>query len=77
NRIKKDELILDKKFIEDRIQGMKDRIESVRAYLANDTICLSKYLVNYFGETDAADCGICSVCIGKRKTNLSNSEFET
>ena len=77
NRIKKEELILDKKFIEDRIQGMKDKIESVRAYLANDTICLSKYLVNYFGEAEAADCGICSVCIGKKKTQLSSSEFES
>ena len=76
NRTKKDELILDKKFIEDRIEGFKERIESVRAYLANETICLSRYLVQYFGEMDAEDCGICSVCLNKKKETLSNLEFE-
>lgn len=77
NRTKKDELTLDKKFIEARIAGFKERIESVRAYLANTTICLSRYLVQYFGETDSADCGICSVCLSRKKETLSNIEFET
>jgi ATP-dependent DNA helicase RecQ len=77
NRMKKNELTLDKKFIEDRIAGFKERIESVRVYLANTTICLSRYLVQYFGETDSADCGICSVCLSKKKDILSNIEFET
>lgn len=77
NRIKKDELILDKKFIEDRIEGFKERIESVRGYINNQTICLSRYLVQYFGETDSEDCGICSVCLSKKKEALSNLEFDT
>jgi ATP-dependent DNA helicase RecQ len=77
NRIKKDQLILDKKFIEGRIQGFKDRIDSVRSYLSNDTICLSRYLVHYFGEEDGEDCGICSVCLSKKKYALSTLEFET
>lgn len=76
NRIKIDELILDKKFIEDRIGGFKERIESVRGYLTNENICLSRYLVQYFGEADADDCGICSVCLGKKKQALSVLEFE-
>ena len=77
NRMKKGEMTLDKKFIEGRIEGFKERIESVRAYLSNTTICLSRYLVQYFGETDSADCGICSVCLSKKKEVLSNLEFET
>jgi len=77
NRVKKEELVLDKKFIEERIAGFKERIESVRAYLSNTTICLSRYLVQYFGEMDAADCGICSVCLGRKKEVMSNIEFET
>jgi len=77
NRMKKGEMTLDKKFIEGRIEGFKERIESVRAYLANTTICLSRYLVQYFGETDSTDCGICSVCLSKKKEVLSNLEFET
>ena len=76
NRIKIGELDLDKKFIEDRIEGFKERIEGVRGYLTNDSICLSKYLVQYFGEMDAEDCGICSVCLSKKKEALSAQEFE-
>jgi ATP-dependent DNA helicase RecQ len=77
NRIKIDELILDRKFIEGRIEGSKERIDSVRGYLANETICLSRYLVQYFGETDSEDCGICSVCLSRKKEALSSIEFET
>jgi ATP-dependent DNA helicase RecQ len=76
NRIKISELDMDKIFIDDRIAGFKERVESVRAYLANTTICLSRYLVQYFGEQDAEDCGICSVCLGRKKDELSNLEFE-
>jgi ATP-dependent DNA helicase RecQ len=77
NRMKKEEMNLDKKFIEDRIEGFKDRIDSVRGYIMNETICLSRYLVQYFGEMDSEDCGICSVCLNKKKEALSNLEFET
>ena len=76
NRTKIDEMMLDKKFIDDRIEGFKERIESVRGYLTNETICLSRYLVQYFGETDSDDCGICSVCLDKKKQALSVLEFE-
>ena len=76
-RISKSNLVLDHQFIEARISGARERLESVRQYLLNDTICRSRYLVQYFGETDADYCGICDICIGKKKDNLSHQEFET
>jgi ATP-dependent DNA helicase RecQ len=76
-RIRKPSLILDHKFIEARIDGTKERIESVRQYLLNQTICRSRYLVQYFGEMDAADCGICDICIGRKKEHVSHQEFES
>jgi ATP-dependent DNA helicase RecQ len=38
-------------------------VESVLNYVNNDTICKSKQLLSYFGETKLEDCGICSVCL--------------
>ncbi|MCW3126578.1 MAG: ATP-dependent helicase, RecQ family [Bacteroidetes bacterium] len=76
-RIRKSDLVLDHKFIEARIAGTKERIESVRQYLLNQTVCRSRYLVQYFGEMDAEDCGICDICIGRKKDNLSHQDFET
>ena len=39
-------------------------------YLSNTNYCRSKVLLDYFGEKNSDDCGICDVCI----TNQSNSE---
>jgi ATP-dependent DNA helicase RecQ len=75
-RIKKSDLIIDHQFIQSRIEGSKERIESVRQYLLNQTICRSRYLVQYFGETDADDCGICDICLGRKKETVSHQEFE-
>jgi len=38
-------------------------VESVLNYVNNDTICKSKQLLSYFGESKLEDCGICSVCL--------------
>jgi ATP-dependent DNA helicase RecQ len=75
DRIKKEDLILDKKFIDERINGYQDRIDNVLRYLTNDTICRSRMLVHYFGEEDAADCGVCDICLSRKKSSLSTDEF--
>lgn len=38
------------------------QVKAVLDYIENDTVCRSVQLVRYFGEEDAAKCGICSVC---------------
>lgn len=40
------------------------------------TICRSQQLLHYFGQTDAAPCGICDVCIDKNKEELDTNDFE-
>ena len=39
------------------------QVSSVLDYVNNDTICKSRQLLSYFGETKLEDCDICSVCI--------------
>ena len=41
------------------------QIEAVLQYVRNDTVCKSRQLLHYFGETAEASCGICSVCMAK------------
>jgi ATP-dependent DNA helicase RecQ len=38
------------------------QVKAVLAYIENDTRCRSVQLVQYFGDVDAKQCGICSVC---------------
>ena len=44
-------------------------------YLNNIEFCRSKLLVAFFDEKDAKNCGICDICLERKKLNLSNSEF--
>lgn len=38
------------------------RKNSVIDFVSNDSICRSKFLLNYFGEKQLNNCGICDVC---------------
>jgi ATP-dependent DNA helicase RecQ len=39
-------------------------------------ICRSRQLLEYFGQEDAENCGVCDVCLNKQKTVLTTSELE-
>lgn len=60
-------LLIPKAIYEDLRQRMVKRVDAVIAYGFNQDICREKYLVEYFGETNAELCGHCDTCIDKRK----------
>lgn len=76
-RMRPDHLTMDRSFMEARIAGARERLEAVYQYVTNKSVCRSRWLVAYFGEADAPDCGICDVCIGRKKETLSAGDFET
>lgn len=53
----------------------KNQIQSVIDYSNNNAVCKSVQLRSYFDETNAEDCGICSVCIENKATH-SNLSLE-
>jgi ATP-dependent DNA helicase RecQ len=62
---------------EDRIAFLRSRyrekLEFMNNYVRNKTECRSLNLVKYFGEKDGQACGICDVCLAKKK-NLSPAQ---
>ncbi|NOR76832.1 MAG: hypothetical protein GQ525_16940, partial [Draconibacterium sp.] len=60
-----------------RKNELTKRIESVIEYASSSSKCRSQILLEYFGETDAARCGICDVCKSLKSFELSAFEFET
>lgn len=48
-------------------------ITSVINYVNNNEVCKNVQLLSYFGETNATNCGICSVCI-KTKEQLTPNQ---
>ena len=55
---------------EERLSQFRQRIAAVIAYATDDTVCRSRQLLRYFGETDSHDCGLCDVCLSHRKEGL-------
>lgn len=43
------------------------RIEAMKAYAANRAECRSRQIARYFGEENPEECGVCDICIEKRK----------
>ena len=39
-----------------------DRIQTMVDYVTRDDLCRSRFLLHYFGQDDAPDCGTCDVC---------------
>ena len=47
------------------------RIQKMIDYISEETVCRSRYLLEYFGQTDSEDCGTCDVCRAKPKAARS------
>ncbi len=60
------DVIIPKEVYEVRRADYEARINAMLAYAEETTQCRSRMLLNYFGETSAADCGHCDVCIARR-----------
>ncbi len=51
----------------ERKERYASRIRAMLRYLRLEDQCRSRYLAQYFGDKDAADCGICDVCLRGRR----------
>lgn len=49
--------------------SFEDKIESIIGYFSSNIICRSQFLLSYFGENDSEKCGVCDVCIEKKREN--------
>ncbi len=51
-----------------RQEAMRERFERMIAYAANEEQCRSAMLRTYFGESDPEPCGVCDLCLARRRT---------
>ncbi len=68
-------LTFDQKLFNFRKNRFAERIKKAVAY-AERPICRSQQLIQYFGEQDAKECGVCDVCLGRTKTELSPEDYQ-
>ena len=61
---------------EEKKERYVKRIESMIAYATNTTVCRSRMLLHYFGESNTHDCDQCDICLTRKKNDLANQEFQ-
>lgn len=74
-RVDADNLLIDRSLYNFRKNRHYERIQKAIAY-AETAVCRSRQLLAYFGETGAPKCGICDVCTGRTRAEVSSSDFE-
>lgn len=62
--------------VEVRKKVYADRLAAMFAYARHSDTCRTQQLVAYFGEKDAAPCGICDVCLKKKSAPPDASSFK-
>ena len=60
-------LYISPKRYEERKGLFQKRIESIISYVKESSECRSKLLIDYFGQEVKGDCGICDVCLKRKK----------
>ena len=68
-RIDKEEIALPPYVYDDRKADFAQRIETMIRYASDNETCRSQMLLAYFGEQKAEECGVCDVCIRKKKAS--------
>ncbi len=62
-RIEKADIILPPAVYEERKEQYDKRIGAMIQYVTDKEVCHSRYLLSYFGETNAHNCGKCDICL--------------
>ena len=50
---------------------MMERFESIVEYVTSEDRCRSQIIENYFGDKESKECGVCDVCLRKRRGEAS------
>lgn len=74
-RVSSENLLIDHQKLAWRKQRAAERVERSIHY-AETRQCRSQLLLSYFDEPDSRRCGICDVCTGRNKSEVSTDTFE-
>lgn len=69
-------LRLGKEAYDDRKERYITRAKSVLDYAKEQEICRSQILLSYFGEKNTQPCGQCDVCLKRKETQVTDTDFD-
>ena len=74
DRVLAEDIVIPREVYEDRREQFEARIHSMVEYASNDSVCRSRQLLGYFGETDGKDCERCDVCLSHKGRKSDESQ---
>lgn len=77
NRPEVDGLVINRRNILERKAAYEKRLEAMIQYTVGHSACRSVFINNYFGGSAILPCGICDVCLDKKKKGVSKDELKT
>lgn len=67
-------LVIPKTVYEDQRARFEARLDAMKRFAFDDDKCRAQTMLNYFGEKDAPECGVCDVCRAKRHTEHDEAD---
>ena len=52
-----------------------ERIQKMIDYISEEDVCRSSYLLEYFGQTESADCGTCDICRSSQRNSAGSGDL--
>jgi ATP-dependent DNA helicase RecQ len=77
HEIREDEKTINRvsRFLEAQNLLKIEQLDAVLHYASNHQHCKSKQLLEYFGEKNADNCGVCSYCIDQKKEKVNTASI--
>lgn len=75
-RIAASQINFDSAFLKKRKETATTKINAMLVYAKNSTVCRSKKILEYFDEFGGTDCGVCDICLERKRLGMSDEEFE-
>ena len=74
-RIKTSLLHINNQSYNERKAVFTDRVQQMLSYLNEEKKCRSQIIGHYFGDEALKECGICDICLSRKKTTLTEEKF--
>jgi ATP-dependent DNA helicase RecQ len=75
DRIPPDIIRISTEVYDHRLMRYKSRMETMINYVSSNNHCRSRLLLDYFGEDNTSNCGICDVCLNNKATISLNDKI--
>ncbi|MDE5555289.1 MAG: RecQ family zinc-binding domain-containing protein, partial [Muribaculaceae bacterium] len=70
-------LVIPRSVYEEQRARYEARLDAIKRFAFSDDCCRSRIMLEYFGETDTKDCGVCDVCRERKRLQPSADDQVT